>query len=178
MPLNYVNLDERTRALMRDEIAVDIAARTLYTSPRLSTRGAHEWPDLLRHAAATGNDETLAEHLNSDGRLNQLEERRKPTGGVTMVKVPVTAAATLAEGEFNRFYIRALCQRAIEQSVPRLIVYRAKDATSPRRESEEKVGTEIDPQQLLADLRANPGVDTALGLPAGPNSGLSVRLPK
>jgi hypothetical protein len=124
-----------------------------------------------------GNDETLAEHLNADGRLNELEERRKPTGGVTMVKVPVTAAATLAEGEFNRFYIRALCRRAIEQGIPRLIVYRAKDVTSPRRESEQKIGTEVDPQQLLADLRAHPGVDTALGLPPGPNSGLSVRLP-
>jgi hypothetical protein len=177
MPLNYANLDDSTRALMHDEIAVDIAAGALYMGTRLSTRGAHEWADLLQHAAATGNDETLAEHLNADGRLKQFEERRKPTGGVTTVKVPVTAAATLAEGEFNRFYIRALCRRAIEQGIPRLIVYRAKDVTSPRRESEEKIGTEIDPQQLLADLRANPGVDTALGLPAGPNSGLSVRLP-
>lgn len=28
-------------------------------------------------------------------------------------RVPETAAATLAEGEFNRFYVRALCRRAI-----------------------------------------------------------------
>ena len=26
-----------------------------------------------------------------------------------MVKVPVTAPQTLAEGEFNRFYIRGVC---------------------------------------------------------------------
>src|SRR6266851_5569734 len=34
-----------------------------------------------------------------------------------------------------------------------------------------------DPKALLTDLRSNPGVDTALGLPPGPNSGLSARLP-
>jgi hypothetical protein len=177
MPLNYANLDDRTRAFMRDEIAVDIAKGTLYTGRRLSARGAEEWPDLLQGAATNGNDETLAGLLNRDGRLNEFEERRKPKGGVTTVRVPETAAATLAEGEFNRFYIRALCRRAIDDGIPRLIVYRAKNVTSPRRESEERIGTEVDPRQLLADLRENIGVDTALGLPAGPNSGLSARLP-
>jgi hypothetical protein len=31
---------------------------------------------------------------------------------------------------------------------------------------------------LLDDLRTNVGVDTALGLPAGPNSGLSAMIPE
>lgn len=177
MPLSYASLDDHTRAFMRDEIALDIGQGTLYTSPRLSGRGAEEWPDLLQGAATNGNDETLAGLMNRDGRLNQFEERRKPKGGVTTVRVPETAAATLAEGEFNRFYIRGVCRRALDQGIARLIVYRAKDVTSPRRESEQKIGTQVDAGQLLADLRANPGVDTALGLPAGPNSGLSVRLP-
>ena len=40
-----------------------------------------------------------------------------------------------------------------------------------------RVGSAVPTLRLLDDLRANIGVDTALGIPAGPNSGLSVSLP-
>ena len=49
--------------------------------------------------------------------------------------------------------------------------------TNPRPESEAKIGKTIAPQSLLDDLRKNIGVEPALGLPPGPNSGLSVKLP-
>jgi hypothetical protein len=94
-----------------------------------------------------------------------------------VARVPITAAETLGEGEFNRFYIRALCVHAINDGIKTLIVYRAKVVANARVESEMKIDTGVDPVRLLGDLRNNPGVDTALGLPAGPNSGLSVRLP-
>lgn len=55
-------------------------------------------------------------------------------------------------------------------------VYRAKAVQQPRPQSERLVGTTVDVHRLLRDLRTNVGVDTALGIPAGPNSGLSVRL--
>ena len=83
----------------------------------------------------------------------------------------------LAEGEFNRFYIRALCLRAIEDGMAQVIVYRAKAVQNARSESERKIGQGVPVEALLRDLRTHPGVDTALGLPPGPNSGLSVRLP-
>ena len=89
----------------------------------------------------------------------------------------MTAADTLAEGEFNRFYLRALCRRAVEDGVPNLTVYRAKAVRVPRAESQALVGKAIGAQALLQDLRAHPGTDTALGLPPGPNSGLSAKLP-
>jgi hypothetical protein len=106
-----------------------------------------------------------------------MEQKRKPKGGFTMAAVPVNAAETMAEGEFNRFYIRALCQRAIDSGIPSLIVYRAKQVQNPRPQSITLEGTSIGARLVLDDLRAHPGVDTALGLPPGPNSGLSVRLP-
>jgi hypothetical protein len=89
----------------------------------------------------------------------------------------VNAHEMLAEGEFNRFYIRAICLRAIEDGVPEVIVYRAKPVEHARAESEQKIGKGVAPEALLRDLRAHPGIDTALGLPQGPNSGLSVYLP-
>jgi len=176
MTLKLVNLDERTRKFMISEIEADKSAGKLYMSPRLNERGQDKYYDLLV-AAVEHDDSWLAERLRRDGLMKSVEERRKPNGGTTTAQVPVTAPDTLAEGEFNRFYIRGLCLRAIEDKIPELIIYRAKEVSSPRRESEAKIGERVDPKQLLEDVRARPGVDTALGLPAGPNSGLSVRLP-
>jgi len=177
MPLKLENLDAQTRNHMTAEIKADIATTKLYLSNRLSGRGRADYPQLLKQAAEGRDDSWLANEVRSNGRLNEMEERRKPKGGTTMARVPVTAPETLAEGEFNRFYIRGLCVRAMAASVPELIIYRAKAVENPRPESVAKIGQKISAQALLSDLRTNIGVDTALGLPAGPNSGLSVRLP-
>jgi hypothetical protein len=93
-----------------------------------------------------------------------------------MVKVPHTAAQTFAEGEFNRFYLRALCRFTLENGGTELEVYRAKSVTNPRMDSEARIGTRVSVTQLLDDLRANNSVENALRLPPGPNSGLSARL--
>jgi hypothetical protein len=177
MSLHLVNLDEKTRRYMLSEIEGDIAKGTLYLSPRLSLRGREEYSDLLKQAIVGYDDVWLAHGLRTNGRINGEEQRRKPKGGYTMARVPVTAPDTLAEGEFNRFYVRGLCLRAIEEGVAELVVYRAKEVMIPRRESEAMIGSRVDVRALLQDIRTHPGVDTALRLPPGPNSGLSVRLP-
>ena len=175
--MDLANLDERTRRLMLGEIELDIANGNLYISPRLSTGGADEYPTLLREAAESHDDDWLAVQLRSRGAFNATYQRRKPTGGYSIASMPSNAPETLAEGEFNRFYMRGLCLRAIEDGVAELEVYRARESSHPRWESEALIGTRIDPARLLDDLRTHTGVDTALGLPPGPNSGLSVRLP-
>jgi hypothetical protein len=161
---------------MQDEVEQDIRAGKLYISPRLSQWGAQEYPKLLRAAVSSGDDGTLADSLRKTGVLNATEERRKPTGGFTIAKVPATAPDTLGEGEFNRFYARGLCARAIAEGTNTVTVYRAKETLHPRPESEALLGTHFPAEKLLQDLRQNIGTDTALGLPAGPNAGLSVRL--
>jgi len=160
---------------MLEEIEADVADAAIYVSNYLSDRGAHEWPNLLRSAAKDHDDAWLSMQLGASGRLKTEVQRRKPKGGFTMVQVPVTAPDTLSEGEFNRYYIRALCRRAIEDKVGHVTIYRARASENPRPESEAIVGERIDATKLLADLRANPGVEAALGL-AKPNSGLSVCL--
>jgi hypothetical protein len=89
----------------------------------------------------------------------------------------VTAADTLSEGEFNRYYIRALCRRAIQDHIPFVVVYRAKPVVTPRPQSAEALETTLDPEVLLEDLRTHPGEASKLGVPGGPNSGLSIHLP-
>ena len=84
----------------------------------------------------------------------------------------------IADSEFNRYYIRAVARRALEEGCDEVIVYRAKPVETPRPRSEALLESTVDPAALLADLRANTGdAEPELGIPAGPNSGISVRLP-
>jgi len=177
MGLSYMNLDERTRVLMIAEIERDIDENTLFISDNLSPQGKAEYPELLRAAARSGSDATLGAAIL--GRLNPYEKPRplKSGGFSKPPEMRKNAHEMLAEGEFNRFYIRGLCLRAIEDGIPELIVYRAKAVENPRPMSQQKIGQRILAEALLRDLRINPGVETALGLPPGPNSGLSAQLP-
>ena len=177
MMLRLENLDDRTRRYMLDELDADVAQGTLYMSPRLSERGQADYEGLLRTAIESGDDVSLAASLRSPGRMRATRPRRTPKGGATPAKVPATAPETLAEGEFNRFYARGLCRQALEDGVNELVIYRAKEVRNPRPDSRAKIGTRIDARALLEDLRTHRGIEPALGLPPGPNSGLSVRLP-
>ena len=177
MGLEYRNLDEITRKLMLAEIESDFAEKPKWLSDNLSPQGRADFPDLLRAAARGGSDVTLGAAIRS--RLNSHEKPRRLKSG-ELSKPPVmrsNAHEMLAEGEFNRFYIRALCLRAIEDGIAEVIVYRAKAVQNARSESERKIGQRVPVEALLRDLRTHQGIDTALGLPPGPCSGLSVRLP-
>lgn len=145
-------------------------------SPRLSEVGRRDYPGLLQDAAARHDETWLAAQLRSGGRLNTRELSHSKTGKVIDKLVPVTAADTLAEGEFNRFYRRGLCRRANAADVAQIEVYRAKEVASPRPESTALPGQRLSAVALLTNLRVSVGVDTALGLAPGPNSGLSGRL--
>lgn len=176
MALNLVDLDELTRIEMQAEVAGDVAAGNLYLSSRLSDVGRRDYPQLLHDAVARHDETWLAAQLRSGGRLKTRELSHSKTGKVIDKQVPVTAADTLAEGEFNRFYLRGLCLRAIAAGMAEIEVYRTKEVATPRSESMALVGRRLGASALLADLRVSVGVDTALGLPPGPNSGLSGRL--
>jgi len=178
MGLSYANLDGRTRQFMLAEIDIDIAAGSLFISTRLSALGSTAFPELLKEAVKQNNDDWLAEQLRSRNLLNPTLQARKPKSSEYYTKsMPVDAPDTLAEGEFNRFYARGLCRRALEDGIPMLEIYRAKNVLNPRSESQAKIGTTIGAAALLQDLRTSQGMDTALGLPPGPNSGLTVKFP-
>jgi len=69
-----------------------------------------------------------------------------------------------------------LCARALQEGLDEVQIYRGKKVRSPRPESERLIGTKKKAREPLDDLRANSGREPNLGFPAGPNSGLTVRL--
>jgi hypothetical protein len=170
--MNLVDLDSATRACMRAEVERDIAAGTLYLSDRLNSAGVREYPDLLLEAMESGTPESLAAAIRSRGLLNRAETAIKDR---PLDLLPPEAADALAKGEFNRFYMRGVCARAIAAGVERVQVYRA--AKIPKPQLVPIAGRYLDAQGLLDKLRSHTDVDQALGLPSGTDSGLSIWFP-
>ena len=182
MALRLVNLDPQTRQYMLDELEHDVEQGSLYFSPRLSERGRRDYESLLRAAVESLNDVLLADALRVNHRIKDWEQRHTPNGNVVEVKVPYTAADTLAEGEFNRYYVRGVCRRALEEGLRDVVVYRAKQPQRPRPQSEALLGRRLNACELLEHLRTGELQERGdhapqLVIPPGPNSGLSVKLP-
>lgn len=173
MGFNFEELDDEIRKLMLEEIELDIQNKKLFLSPRLNHHGQSEYPALLKKAVGDGNEEKLANNLNVENYWEEKEPRRTKNG-VKYYNIPYNANSVLAEGEFNRFYIRAICIKAIADDL-QIEIYRAKEVQNPRSESGRIIGQTRDPNELLNDLRENIGLNTVLRLPPGPNSGLSIR---
>lgn len=170
---NLINLED-IREFMISEIETDISKGLLYISDRLNSEGKEQYPIKLLEAAKSMNTD---EFINSFGLENfNSHYPRKTKTGFTQAKMPYNANSQLCGGEFNRFYIRAVCLKAINLGKKNITVYRARPSDNPRIESLKIEGKEFNAEELLKDLRTNIGVDTALGLPPGPNSGMSAHL--
>lgn len=169
MPFAYRELDQTVRDLMVAEIESAVTEGTLYYSKRFNDAGRAGWAVLLIQAAREHDEHWLAYQLEAAGALKGSEVRAKPTGGYTIAHVPHTAEETLADGEYNRYYMCAVCRKAIAVGA-RVVVYRAKRGTTTRPESDALVGTTFDPTVLLSELWTNVGHELTK-----PNSGLSLQ---
>ena len=168
-----IHLDPVTRGYMLGELNADVESQTLVYSRDFNAAGKIKYPSLIRAALESGHIHTLTADL-----LPALfnETRADKNGRITRLNL-ADSASKFACGEFNRFYLRGLCLRAMSEGKAELIVCRAKVSTNPRPESEAMVGRHLLTIDLLADLRANKGFGTYLGVPMGPHSGLSAKFP-
>jgi hypothetical protein len=169
---NFTKLDARTRALMVEEIDKATQSNEHYYSTRFNDIGRLGWVNWLRNAAIEFDEHWLAYQLEAAIAMKHLEMRAKPKGGYTVAHVPDTAAETMAEGQFNRFYMAAICCRAIEDAKSNVTVYRARQPNEPRPESRALEGSERDAASLLKELKSK---EHSLKCDLlKPNSGLSI----
>lgn len=172
--MEFRDLTSEVRALMAREFSRDGEEPSDLWRLRLTPRGEKDFSKLMREAISHGDSDSLAEALELHGRMKEREFAHR--GSLAYEKrAPSNAARLLAEGEFNRLYIRAVCLRALELGHKQVTIYRARPSTHPRPESQEKIGQKIDAKALLEDLRANPPEKTKFGIPEV-GGGLSVHL--
>jgi hypothetical protein len=174
MPLLYESLDPVTRRYSLAELDRDVESGSIIISDRIRPSAVPEYQVLLRDALKYYDDQWLEERIQ--GLLVDFEIRRTPSGDTTTAKLPTYAARVLAEGDFNRYYMRGVCARALDEGHQEVEVYRARLSVEPRPESAELEGKRLSAATLLRELRAV-GADALAETTLGkPNSGLSVRL--
>ena len=167
----FQNLDEQTRLIMISELESDFKTGLFYEPKSLTTTGMFKYKRLLKECFATGTPETLQQKLSlSDFR--EKDDRGR--------KIPSNVRETLAFNDFNRYYIRAMLIRALNEN-KKLCVYRAKQSMHERQQS--KLATnkvyfdKLEIKKLLKlcrDYRKlfSPNIQIEL---LKPNSGLSLK---
>jgi hypothetical protein len=172
---DFKNLDEITRSAMVEAIKEASLTGNIYPSTRFNQKGKDQWLSLLTLAARSHNEHWLAYQLESGGMMKDFEGANTPSGGYTTKHVPHTGAETIAEGQFNRFYILGLCKRARNEGISHLTVYRAKESLKPRQESEALLGTNISVSDVEMQLQVTQA--SFKSELVQPNSGISMKLP-
>lgn len=166
----FLDLQEDVRQLMLSEIEHDHKHEKFYISERLNEQGRASYKTYLVNAVTGGDEATLENMLDILTHFNEYDHSKgKPQ------KMPSNASTLLCQSEFNRYYIRAICLKAINSNSEKVEIYRARVSSWSRPESEQKIGTFLIPKDLLEDLRASVGKEPKL-LPEI-NSGLCVKIP-
>ena len=115
--MNLINLDKLTREFMMIEVDMDIEEDRLYFSKRFTSRGRKDYPTLLHQSVKEYDAIWLADQLNKEGRMSGAELSHSRKGTQFIKRTPLGDHETFAFGEYNRFYVRGLCARAIEEGI-------------------------------------------------------------
>lgn len=179
MGLNYTQLNETTRRFMMQEWAQG----GHFLHPRLNEAGRARWMSLLRDALQYHTDVWLERELIRRNCFVATEYLKSTMGGKTVTRAinREQIAKALAEGEFNRFYLRGLCLAAKTKGYTHLIVTQGRILPGTVPQGRDYVGAPVEAAPLLQTLRASTfkQIDTALGAPEGLTSPayLCARLP-
>lgn len=174
MAMLYKDICPEVRALMIDEINLD--GDGLYRSAYFTPAGVAAWKNMLVESCRSGSDVSLAAAIKSGPYLLSRHPRRTKNG-ISFASVPFDAHETIAESNFSRFYLRALCRFALSKGMESLIGYRAMAVATPRAGSQQKIGAHFDAAVTLADLRATMSSAPLGGMPPGVGSGILACLP-
>jgi len=172
MPFHFHQLDNKTREIMKEELEMDLDGNGHYQSPRLTSEGLRQFPDFLKEAIESGNDISFSNTLRPYYKSFEFYIRK---GRQYKRKISSDAHLVLGQGQFNIYYMRAICQIALSQGIKEVEIYRGKQSKEPRRSSQVQIGSKLDASKLLNELRNTSefgSKEFQIGLP---NSGLSLK---
>ena len=142
---------------MLEELLWAFENEKFYPSKHFTELGDKEYPRLLQEALAAGTPDTLEESLN-------VPVYWQPGS-------PSNAIQTFAWDEFNKYYMRALCQLKHEHPECDLVIARGRESVNPKPGSNRLLGKTENASRFLHRLRGAPKVN-----PFGANSGLTLEL--
>ena len=174
MPLHYENLDPTTRRYALTELDDDLKSGGFHASERLRPTAIAEYQRLLHEAIRYYDDRWLEERASD--LLVDFETRTTRSGGQTTAKIPGMAARMLTEGDFNRYYMRGVALRALEEGRHVVEVYRARLSMEPRPESTEMEGHRLTAREVLDQLRGLANGEPVMPRLGRVNSGMSIKL--
>lgn len=123
--MQFEELDEKTRASMLAEFEAEEATGNPYRGERLSAQGRKMFPELMREAIRSGNEQSLLAALSNHAFWNPTEDYER-NGVVRTRRINVRQAAEqLSLSEFNTWYVRGLARRLIDEGVGSCQAYRA-----------------------------------------------------
>lgn len=150
MSMNFIELnDVRVRELMLEEFVYSKERNEVYLSNDFVAGVQDQYFTLIERAISKYDEEWLKNYLISGFFMEQNVKSGRAIN-------KRHSAERLAQTEFNRFYTRGICRKALERGDENVEVYRARNSQSPDPKSQAQIGHQVKASQLLEELRNKP----------------------
>jgi hypothetical protein len=178
----FEELDSNTRTHMLSQFEAEAAAANPYLGERLSPTGRAAFPNLMRQAIQTGNEESLAKALMNPAFWNATEPYVRDGIERTRKINMQQAAEQLSLSEFNTWYVRGLARRLLDEGVALCQAYRGAMPKWEPGDCATHEGQTFSVQEIYNGHRARywpkPGDPGALSIPFTPGCHHTIRRAK
>lgn len=174
MNMKYDELDQTTRKYMLHEFEAEEASGKPYRSKALSVDGLRVFPELMRQAIQSGNEQTLYQALNVPEYWEPEESYVRRDAQRTRRRNIEQSARRLALSEFSTWYVRGMAKRLLDEGVEECQVYLAEtpDAEGKPGECSLHEGMVLPVREVYRGHRARywptPGDRAAISVPSSP----------
>lgn len=138
----FPNLDTKTRSIMMNELDCDFKNGLFYEPSSIKPEYINSYKLILRKYFEIGHVEGLEKAL-TPSFFNTKDKNGR--------KIPSNIAQTIAFSDFNRYYVKAILIRAINEN-KKVCIYRAKESLNKRSESENLINKCYFEKQTLEQM--------------------------
>jgi hypothetical protein len=165
------DLTSAIRDTMVKEITRAHASGNFFYSKKFNSEGEAQAKELLLDAATAYDEHWIAFEIEERSLMKSFDPRETAMGEYSLAHVADSASKLYADGQFNRFYMIAVCTAASLQGKT-VSAYQAQEKSDLKNDSAKLIGKIYDAEALKAELRSMKGTLNHELLV--PHSGLSV----